>query len=450
MYKKLLQNKTEKGIEQKTSDFLLHQSAHYLKTLEKELDDLLDSRLVRTFFNLFVAILTFRNRSNGLLLSELGGYICGFSKAPAGTKRISNLLRSKKWQSKIIDDFFFERTKRRLAELKSQGKRALFLWDDSRIEKPESWFIEGLCSVYSSKGKRLTKIKRGYYNPPSSRICVPGFKWTGILLSNLGGIPSVCQMTWWTTRGKHKEVGTNIIYRLLKKLKAEVEDKVLHVLDRGYANSTMIEWMIDFNQDFLIRWKKRHLLVHQEKGTKKTYLLAKSFRGKSQQIVWDKERKVAKKVTIAWAEVTHPDFPDKQLYLVIVRDKHNYNSPMYLLTSIKVNTKRLAWEMCFSYMHRWEIEQAFRCCKAELGMESPRLWFWENRLKLLAIVALVYDFLLRMIRNWKAWTKQVMRNWCHRTGNRYHNATIPIYRLRAAISNALLALFYANLSQNSG
>ena len=31
--------------------------------------------------------------------------------------------------------------------------------------------------------------------------------------------------------------------------------------------------------------------------------------------------------------------------------------------------------MCHSYMHRWNIEQAFRVGKAELGMESPRLWF---------------------------------------------------------------------------
>jgi hypothetical protein len=39
------------------------------------------------------------------------------------------------------------------------------LWDDSRLEKAESWFLEGLCSVESSKAKRLTRIKKGYYSP---------------------------------------------------------------------------------------------------------------------------------------------------------------------------------------------------------------------------------------------------------------------------------------------
>lgn len=48
----------------------------------------------------------------------------------------------------------------------------------------------------------------------------------------------------------------------------------------------------------------------------------------------------------------------------------------------------------FSYMHRWEAEQGFRFLKSEPGLESPRLWFWDNRMKFMAIVTLVYDFLL--------------------------------------------------------
>ena len=30
-------------------------------------------------------------------------------------------------------------------------------------------------------------------------------------------------------------------------------------------------------------------------------------------------------------------------------------------------------------------------------MESPRLWFWENRLKLLLMVSLLYSFLLSLL-----------------------------------------------------
>src|SRR5215469_5499370 len=74
---------------------------NYLAPLLVVLDRLLDKRLVRTFVQCCVAILRFRNMKQGLLLSELGSYLQGYQglseTGPAGTKRISNLLRSLKW-----------------------------------------------------------------------------------------------------------------------------------------------------------------------------------------------------------------------------------------------------------------------------------------------------------------------------------------------------------------
>jgi hypothetical protein len=96
MFKTLLQNNSTSPIQQKAGSFLLHQVGRYTGPLLESLDAQIDKRLVDTFFNLFVTILMFRNRAMGLLMTELGGYICGFDRAPAGTKRISNLLRSKK------------------------------------------------------------------------------------------------------------------------------------------------------------------------------------------------------------------------------------------------------------------------------------------------------------------------------------------------------------------
>ena len=383
-----------------------------------------------------------------LLISELGSFVAGYAHAPAGTKRISNLLRSKKWTSASIDEFFFHKTTTRIDHLTQAGKRALLLWDESRLEKPESWFLQGLCPVESSKAKRLTRIKKGYYKRPAGRICVPGFHWTGVLLSALGEIPSVCQMRWWTTRGKHKEVGTNIMFRMLSQLHQQVGHRLLHVLDRGYANAWTIEWMLHFEQDFLVRWKKNHLLVHEQKGTKQTHQLARSFKARSSKQLRDKERKITKQVSVAWTPVRHPEFGDRALSLLIVRDKKGLQPPMYLLTSVVVGCAVDAWEMVHSYMHRWGIEQAFRVGKSELGMESPRLWFWENRLKLLGIVALVYDFLLSMLRNWPSWVPFFLQRWVPRTGRRHREARVPIYRLRLAMANALLVAFA--ITQNSG
>ena len=209
-----------------------------------------------------------------------------------------------------------------------------------------------------------------------------------------------------------------------------------------------IEWMNYFQQDFLIRWKKNILLIHPQKGKKQTHQIARYLKASSKKLVIDTQRKIAKHITIAFCPVTHPDFVDKQLYLIVVRDKKGHQSPMYLLTSSPVENNNQAWEMMHTYMHRWAIEQAFRFGKSELGLESPRLWLWENRLKLMAIVTLVYDFLLSFLRNWSCFTPLFLKRWAHRTGNRYRNASIPIYRLRIACSNALFAL-WANC-QNSG
>ncbi|GAB3512055.1 hypothetical protein GCM10027341_52350 [Spirosoma knui] len=440
------QNKATTPIKSTANDFLQAKIQLYLQPIQDPLAQQIDKRLVATFAALFKSALLFRNTRMALLLSELGGYIAGHAHAPAGTKRISNLLRCPHWKATLFEEFFLANTQRRIDQLREVGKRPLLLWDDSRLEKPESWFMEGLCSVESSKGKRLTKVKKGFYKPPSARICVPGFHWTGVLLAALGEVPSVCQMSWWTTRGKHKDIGSNIMFRLLRQLQASLSTSVLHVLDRGYANSWTIEWMSHFAQDFLVRWKKNHPLTQAQKGTKQTHLLARSCVAQGRKLLRDKERKLTKHVSVGWLAVSHPDYAQRPLWLLVVRDRKHHQPPMYLLTSVPIRDLFQAWELVHSYMHRWQIEQAFRVGKAELGMESPRLWFWENRLKLLGIVALVYDFLLSLLGKWPGWVPLFLKRWVPRTGNRHRKASVPIYRLRLAI--ALMVAFA--ITQNSG
>lgn len=445
MFLQLLQDKATTPIKSKAGSFLLHQIDRYTRDFRTTLDVAIDRRLVGTFFNLFVIILMFRERCMGLLLSELGGYLTGHDKAPAGTKRISNLLRSKKWSARMIDDHFFERSVERIKTIVAGNKRPLLLWDDSRVEKHESWVCEGLCSVWSSKAKRLTRIRPGYFSPPKQRICVPGFQWTGVFLSCLGQPPSVCQMTWWTTRGKYKEDPDNIMWRLLQKVNERISHSVLHVFDRGYIGEKVLRYLFNFEQHFLMRWKKNVYFLHRAE-TKKIGVISRATKAVASRIVRDKERKKAKRVTICWTKVRHPEHPDHQLTLIIIRDKKNYQGPMYLITSLDVNSEKMAWEMMHTYFHRWEAEQGFRFLKSELGLESPRLWFWDNRLKLMGIVTLVYDFMLQMMRNWKNWVQPFLKNYCHRTGERYRLASIPLYRFRMAISICLTLMW----AQSSG
>src|SRR5687768_1246152 len=136
---------------QEASQAVSEQLVEFVRPLLGELDARLDKRLVRTFLGLLQVILVLRHNRYGLLLSELGSYLLGGAHAPAGTKRISNLLRSKRWDHEIVESYLWQQAHQRVQALSSQDHAALVVWDESVIEKPESIALEGLCAVRSAK-----------------------------------------------------------------------------------------------------------------------------------------------------------------------------------------------------------------------------------------------------------------------------------------------------------
>ncbi len=89
----------------------------------------------------------------------------------------------------------------------------------------------------------------------------------------------------------------------------------------------------------------------------------------------------------------------------------------------------------FAYARRWQIELTWRENKSELAFQSPRLWHWEPREKLLLLATLAYAFLLTLLepvseplRRW------LLRCYCHRTGRHCRHVQAPFARLRIALS----------------
>ena len=445
MYNNICKNKSILSTQPVQQQKILLNVEKYLSSYLSSLLSLLDKRLVGTFYDLFVSILLNRDSKKGLLLSELGKYICGTAHAPAGTKRISNLLRSKNWNSDVLEKVQLEKAKDYVLEQTQLGKFLLAYWDDSSIEKPESWFTRGLCAVFSSKASRLTRIKPGYYDKPKGRICVPGYEWTGMMIGGIHLTPIVGLMRWWTTKGIHKEQKCNILWRMMKTTHESFGSSLTHVFDRGFANANILEMLFRFKQHFIIRWK-HNLLLNLESGeTKNTWKIAFGKKSMGQKTLWDKERKKYFRAQIYYQAVIHPEFPEQTLYLVVVRNKSvDQLSPMYLMTDVTIENVKNAWKIFFAYIRRWDIEQAFRFNKAELGLEAIRLWDFENRVKFMFIVLLVYDFLLQF------WLKSPDTAWvfihrfCKRSDKRLLNVRLPLYRLRAALSAALVILWAKN------
>ncbi len=423
--------------DQKTSQELAQLLEEFLSPLLLVLDRLLDKRLVRTLVQCCVAIMRFRNHKQGLLLSELGSYLDGYpglsSTASAGTKRISNLLRSLKWRILHIDRYLLDEADKEVKRLKEQGKKILCIWDGSVIEKPESSRIEGLCPVVSSKAKRLNRSRKGlvFNFPPRKAVTVTGMQWTSALITGMEGRIKVALMSWWATKGDYATQLRTQEEAMLRTCVRQWGDRLLHIFDRGYGSGSWIQVLQSLKVKFVIRWKKGHCFFDAKGEKKKLWQIGQGKKYLAHKEIHDVHTGEKMPCDIWWAPVWHEDYA-YQLHLVRVRVKKKV---WYLLTNEQVRTEDQAWEMVFAYRRRWQIELSFRYGKCELAMESPRLWAFENRLKLLGIVTLVYAFLLHLLNPmYRRLVECVLRLKCHRTGKRCREVIAPLYRLRWAIS----------------
>jgi len=248
----------------------------FLKPFLKQLDHILDLRLVRTLSNTVTAIVRHRGRSTALLLSELGAYLMDPEHAPAGTKRLANLIHSSKWKAQAVENYLLEQGRQRIEqELPySPEGRILCILDHSVAEKPESRQAEGLAPVISSKARRLEiprpKMGPGYYRgPPGRPTVVPGFHWASVLLTGWAKVSERLALTlgawYWYTKPNLEETSTadgiprqreaEAHWTILNRVVAAYgKEKLLHVWDRGMANAKWLGPVLEAGWHFVVRW----------------------------------------------------------------------------------------------------------------------------------------------------------------------------------------------------
>ena len=398
-----------------------------------QLNEKLDRRLVNTFLGLVMAIVIHRHRNNGLLLSELGSYLLGAETGRAGTKRISNLVHSENWEAELIEDYFWQAGTQQVKELSGEGQRPLVIWDESVLEKSESLQAEGLCAVRSTKAVRLKRIKPGYFNPPGGRpVFVPGFHWLKILVVGLTGKPTLAHMRWWTTRGEqksHKRVEEGVVLARIDQLWGK---EVLHIWDRGFAGNPWLTQVFLHGARFVLRWPRNYKLLDQQEQLRKPGQISKGKRSWEHRLLWDARRRCHRQTGVIAFPVSDP-IHQQPLWLVVARRKGQL--PWYLLTSEPAHSPQLAWQIVLAYARRWQVEIAIRYSKSELAFESPRLFSWQTRQKLLWIAGLAYAFLLSLlVLSLASLSTWLLRTFCHRTGKRSRETPTPLYRLRFALS----------------
>lgn len=407
----------------------------YLQPLLQQMHRQLDGRLVRTLRDLVVVIISHRHRNQGLVMSELGGVLLGAEHAPAGRKRISNLLHSPRWQAQAIEEHVWRQADQKVTQLQADQIEALAIWDDSENEKPESLAAEGLCAVRSSKAARLKRIKPGYFNPPGGRpIFVPGFHWMQLIVMGMQGLPTLAHLHWWTSRGEQASDKRTEQLQVLKRAATTWGNRVVHVFDQGYAGQPWVGSLLSYPLlRFVLRWKKGYQLVGSDGQAKLAWQVLRGKPSMGHREIWDACRRCKRTTGIIFAPVHLPADP-RPLWLVVSRPG-SPRKPWYLLTNQPITTVEEAWHIVFTYARRWQIEMALRFQKSELAFESPRLQDWASRLKILGIASLAFAFLLLLLdlawENLKSW---LLVTWCHRNGKWSRETPAPLYRLRLALS----------------
>ncbi len=425
---------------QHQSEVLAELCYRFVCPLLQALHTQMDRRLVQTFLDLLPVIVMHRHRNQGLLLSELGGFLLGAEHAPAGTKRISNLLRNPGWNSQVVADYLWQQADQAIGQRLHPQEDVYVIWDESVIEKPESLKAERLCAVRSSKARRLKRIKPGYYNPPTGRpVFVPGLNWLQIVITGMKGAPALAHLRFWTTRGENKTTKREEEHRLLRQLAQRWGRAVVHLWDRGFAGAPWLGLVLLYRVRFIVRWNKNYKLIDPKGRLLKAWECSRGKRSLDHRMIYDARRRCERKTGIVFLTVRVPDFPDFPLTLVVSRPGKG-RKPWYLITNEPISSVDDAWRVALAYNRRWQVELSIRYSKSELAFESPRLLAWEHRAKLLAVAALVQAFLFSLLDDLllplRAW---LLEHWCHRTGKRNRSTAVPLFRLRLALSQIWLA-----------
>ena len=419
------------------SQFWAEQLESYLAPYSQRLDAYLDRRVVG---NLTASVAGIVQTRSELTTSALGSTICGPAHAEAGTQRLQRALHHHGWEAKVIEAVLWDQAEMARAQMEQRGETPLCIWDSSVLEKPESTQLEGLGAVRSSRVRRLARSRAGVFNRPGLPVSVRGFEWESLVLVGQQGRPQVVAMEWW---GRQKGVaGQQRQHQqgLLDKAARLWGRKVRHVFDRGYGTGPWLWRLWRCQVRFVVRWKKGNRLMDATGHERKAWQIARGKRswGKEAKLLWDTHARVYRSTRVLALPVGHPEYQGR-LWLVVVRQGKG-REPWYLLTNEPVETQEQAWEITFSYVSRWKIEEQFRFQKTELLIESLRLRDWEPRRKLLMLVTLAYGFLLWVLAPaWVLPRSQLLVRWGQRADWRQWTAKLPLYRLRWALSRLWLS-----------
>lgn len=113
-----------------------------------------------------------------------------------------------------------------------------------------------------------------------------------------------------------------------------------------------LQQLLRYRLRFVVRWQKHYKLVDTAGESRKAWEICRGKRSLAHRLIWDASRNCERKIGIYYTQVSHPDFPNTPLWLVVSRQGKG-RSPWYLLTNQPVDSVDHAFSLIRAYARRW-------------------------------------------------------------------------------------------------
>ena len=233
---------------------------------------------------------------------------------------------------------------------KNFDENTVLIIDDSDISKCCSNKLEGLCRVRDGS---TGEISDGYWYAGVSALTA----------EHKQPIP-VYSRVYSSLEQDYVSNNAETI-KSFKFMSSHFPQTTIRALDRGYDAGYVFDYFILREETFIVRMNDRNILYKGEKMSLKK--LARRFKGKySLKFEAKSGKKASCKISIV--PVSLPDYPDKQLNLVVCNGLGK--EPLLLLTNLDCNDKRLCVTITKVYLMRWRIEEYYKFKKQGFGFEK--------------------------------------------------------------------------------
>lgn len=237
----------------------------------------------------------------------------------------------------------------------------------SHIDDESVLIIDGsdITKNHATKMECISKVRDG-----SSGEIKNGYHSLGIVaLSKKNNLPiPVYSKIYSATEKNFKSENTEVLEGL-DFLTKHFSNNNIRAFDRGYDNNKNYCYLLEKEQNFIIRTKKNRNVIYKDKEIN-ILLLAEKFKGKY-KLDFKKKNKNKTTCKISIIPIKLACDLSKNLNLVVC---YGFGKePMLLITNLKNDNKKICVTITKVYLLRWRIEEYYRFIKQQFKLEDLRV-----------------------------------------------------------------------------